>query len=243
VSRPNVPVGVETAVDKSHVSAFPLVKMEFDSQTLYLSGADFEVAYDGQTWLPAYGLGQIDPIGESATAIEGLSFTISGVPSASISLALSEKYQGRKVTVKWAFVDDGVLHVDPYAWVGLLDFPAITRDGSSCTITVTAENRMIDWQRPRGLLFNHNDQQRISAGDTFFLGIEALIEREVTLFPGSFGVSSIDQAQGAAIGVLSAFQIVSSVPPPVGTPEYDEYVNNVNSVNSALAAMHMMYQA
>jgi hypothetical protein len=65
-----------------------------------------------------------------------------------------------------------------------MDIPIITRGKDTCTIQVTAENTMIDWQRPRGLLFNHADQQRIRAGDNFFLGIESMIEREITLFKG-----------------------------------------------------------
>jgi hypothetical protein len=68
-----------------------------------------------------------------------------------------------------------------------MDVPIITRGADSCTIQLTAENRMIDWQRPRGLLFNHADQQRVSPGDNFFLGIEGMVEREVVLFKGDEG--------------------------------------------------------
>lgn len=81
-----------------------------------------------------------------------------------------------------AWTDSQVLHVDPLAWQGSLDVPKITRSAGACTIEVTAEHRLYDWQRPRKFLFNHADQQRIDAGDNFFLGIEAMGERTIVLF-------------------------------------------------------------
>lgn len=183
MSRPGVTSGVTTAASADHVAWFPLVKMEFDSGTAYVAGTDFNVDYDGQTWLAARGLGSIDPIVESGDEIAGLKFTLSGVSSTGIAEAQTEKYQGRPVTVLWATVDaTGTLNVDPAAWQGRMDTPTIARGKGTCTISITAEHRMVDWQRPRKLLFNHADQQRILPGDNFFLGLEAMAERNIVLF-------------------------------------------------------------
>lgn len=184
MSRPNLPGGLPAVLDREHVEFFPMVKLEFDSGTIYISGCDFNVDYQGEIWSSLNGLGSIDAIAESADEVPGLSLTISGVPNEAIVHAQTEKYRGRKVTVLWAFFDGDVLLVDPATWQGFIDVPIITRGADTCTIQITAENRMIDWQRPRGLLFNHADQQRFSAGDNFFLGIEGMVEREVVLFRG-----------------------------------------------------------
>jgi hypothetical protein len=184
LSRPNQPAGLDVVLARDHVEFFMLVKLAFDSETLYISGAAFDVEYDGQIWTSLRGLGSIDPIVESSTEIPGLTFTLSGVPNAAIMHAQQEKYRGRKATILWCFLDGDTYKVDPAVWQGRMDIPIITRGKDTCTIQVTAENTMIDWQRPRGLLFNHADQQRIRAGDNFFLGIESMIEREITLFKG-----------------------------------------------------------
>lgn len=202
MNRPNLPAELADIVAQDHLEFFMLVKLEFDTGTVYISGADFDVGYEGQVWTSLRGLGSVDPIVESDNEIPGISLTLSGVPNEAIIHAQSEAYRGRKVTIKWAFFDDNdILCVDSAAWMGFMDIPIITREKDTCTIQVTAENRMIDWQRPRGLLFNHADQQRIDPTDNFFLGIESMVEREVVLFlpqaysgygGGSIGGSSSD---------------------------------------------------
>ena len=183
MNRPNLPAELADIVAQDHLEFFMLVKLEFDTGTVYISGADFDVGYEGQVWTSLRGLGSVDPIVESDNEIPGISLTLSGVPNEAIIHAQSEAYRGRKVTIKWAFFDENdILCVDSAAWMGFMDIPIITREKDTCTIQVTAENRMIDWQRPRGLLFNHADQQRIDSTDNFFLGIESMVEREVVLF-------------------------------------------------------------
>lgn len=182
MNRSDLPAGVAATVQLGHVPWFPLVKLEFDSGTSYVAGTDFDVDYGGHTWTALRGLGNVEPIVESSEEIAGLRFSLSGVPTAAIAQAQSEKYQGRRCTVLWACVDGETLHVDPAAWQGKLDIPTIQRGQQTCTISITAEHHMADWQRPRKLLFNHADQQRVDPGDNFFLGIEAMAEKSIVLF-------------------------------------------------------------
>lgn len=185
MSRPGLPPGVATTVDNDHVELFPLVRMEFDPAdggTLYIAGYIKDVTYDGNVYLSSRGLASIDPIVETNDEVTGLKFTLAGMPEAVLTEALLVKYQGRLCTVMLAFLDGETLHVDPEAWQGRLDVPEITRTQGSRTITVTAEHRLIDWKRPRKLLFNDADQRRIDLTDTFFVGIEAMEEKEINLF-------------------------------------------------------------
>lgn len=182
MSARNLTSGLQTALQQPHVPYFPLLKMVFDSQTLYLSGTDFDVDYDGQTWLAARGIGSIEKIVETGSSIEGMRFTLFGVSDESLAEVQQEKYQGREVTILWAFLDGATLHVDPTAWQGRLDVPAIAMGENNSTITVTAEHRMAAWMRPLPLLFNHADQIRIDPSDNFFLGIEALENADIVVF-------------------------------------------------------------
>ena len=241
MNRPNLPAELADIVAQDHLEWFMLVKLEFDTGTVYISGADFDVGYEGQVWTSLRGLGSVDPIVESDNEIPGISLTLSGVPNEAIIHAQSEAYRGRKVTIKWAFFDENdILCVDSAAWMGFMDVPIITREKDTCTIQVTAENRMIDWQRPRGLLFNHADQQRIDPTDNFFLGIESMVEREVVLFlpqaysgygGGSNGASSSDPIPDTPpagvtynIDIINAYREYFNRKPTIG--EYDSFAQS-----------------
>lgn len=184
-NRPGLPDAVVDAAEQEHVDWFPLVQMDFDvgdGGTLYISGTDFDVEYDSKTWIAARGLGSMESIVETADEVTGIKFTLAGVPESVIAEALIAKYQGRPCTVKFACIKNGVLNVDPTTWQGRLDVPEISRDKTSRTITVTAEHRLVDWQRSRRLLFNDADQRRIDPTDDFFFGAEQMAELEINLF-------------------------------------------------------------
>lgn len=185
MSRPDLPPGVASTVENEHVPLFPLVRMEFDvadGGTLYIAGYPKDVTYDGNVYISSRGLASIEPLVETSDEVTGLKFTLSGVPQVILTEALLIKYQGRLCTVLLAFLDGDTMHVDPQAWQGRLDVPEITRAQGARTITISAEHRMVDWRRPRKLLFNDADQRRIDPTDTFFVGIEAMEEREINLF-------------------------------------------------------------
>lgn len=217
MSRPNMPPSLPAVLAREHVEFFPLVKLEFDTATSYLSGCDFNVEYLGEIWSSLGGLGSIDVITESPDEIPGLSLTLSGVPNEAIFQAQTEKYRGRRVTVLWAFFDGDLLLVDPACWQGFMDVPIITRGQGTCTIQLNAENRMIDWQRPRGLIFNHADQQRVSVGDNFFLGIESMVEREIVLFDSNAGDSGGGGSAYPASNAALPTAIIAPVQARAGT--------------------------
>lgn len=181
--RPDVPAALVTAAAASHVAWFPLVYMNLDDGPLRLSGADFDVTYDGHVWTSARGLGSFEPIGESADEMEGLKFTLSGMPPGVVAEALVTKVQGRACTVLYAVVEeDGTLRVDPNAWSGKLDGMQVERSDGTCVIVVTAEHAMLDWSRPRTRYFNDADQKRVDPSDKFFSLIAGLNEKVLVIF-------------------------------------------------------------
>lgn len=154
-------------LDASHVTHFPLVEMQLVGGTLYICGAPHDVAWNGNTYIAARGLGQIDAIEETETEIKGLAFTLQGVTSDIIALALADQSQGRPVIVRYATLANGTLEVDPNVWTGLLDVPQIV-DGPEPVVRYTAEHRLISWASPQPVRFSDADQQRLSPGDRFF---------------------------------------------------------------------------
>jgi hypothetical protein len=171
VSR-GVSGGFNTATAAAHVVQFPLVEMQLASGTLFVCGAAHDVPWNGNTYLSARGLGQIDEIEETESEIRGLAFTLQGVTPDIISLAMSDQSQGRPVIVRWAVLNGATLEVDANVWTGRIDLMQIV-DGPTPSVRVTAEHRLVAWQTPQPVRFSDADQQRLAPGDRFFEHAEA----------------------------------------------------------------------
>jgi hypothetical protein len=156
------------ALTQASVTHFVLVDMVLDSGTLRLATTPFDIDYGGNTYTAVYGIGAIEAITETSGEQRGLAFTLSGVPSSTVSLVLSENVQGRAVTVRLVVVDGATLRVDDAAWTGLLDTLQLQDGAPAATVRVAAEHRMIAWREPNLLRFSNEDQQRLNSGDKFF---------------------------------------------------------------------------
>ena len=92
--------GVQTAVAANVVRPVTLVKMEFDSGTIRYSGADRAITYDSESYT---GIGNFAgfSVVEEGVDLQTYSVTLSitGVPTALLSIALDENYQNRFVTL------------------------------------------------------------------------------------------------------------------------------------------------
>ena len=156
------------ALQAAHVEGFVLVDMYLDSGTVYVAGLPFAFDWAGHTYLPVMGLGTVREMIETDSEVQGLQFTLSGVPESSIALVAAEEVQGRRVTVRQAIIDGGTVYMDDAVWEGTLDVMTIDDSGPSATVTVTAEHALASWAEPQQVLYSHEDQQLISAGDKFF---------------------------------------------------------------------------
>lgn len=182
-NRPSSPADFVAALVAAHVTHWPLIKLEFEDETTYLCGLDFSMDFDGQTWSSTRGLISLEEMVESSDGdVTGIKITLAGVRAEDVADALTEPVQGRPCTVLWATLKDGAVVVDPLAWKGRMDVMGLSRPKGSRTISVTAENPMADWQRPREILFNDAGQRRIDPTDSYFVGIETIERRDIVLF-------------------------------------------------------------
>lgn len=97
-----------------------------------------------------------------ALQAEGTSVSLSGIPSALVSLTLNEEYQGRTVTLSLGAMDaDNVLIASPYDFVvGKADTMTYEDDGTTATITLTVESDLIILRNALRQL-NTSERQRI----------------------------------------------------------------------------------
>ncbi len=170
------------------------VKIKFDSGDLNLWSGIGDIVVFGDVYTGVGRLGHIEPIQETQGVVaSGIAMSLLIIPAtddpdaidAILNIALSEEYQGRSVTIWQGQVDhtDGTLIADPFLrFRGKLDKMEDSEiAGSQAIIKVTAENRLIDLERPRRRTYTPEDQKASHANDTFFDDVVALQNREIVL--------------------------------------------------------------
>lgn len=174
---------VATALAQPNVGQVGFVEMLFDSAPLRVCSAGFNVDWNSQTW---QGIGQLGGVEEAregeGSEVTGLAFTLSGVPSAHISLALGENYQRRVCNVYVGFLNlpnHDVIASPVLEWSGLLDQMTVVDSGTTATIRVTAENELFDFARPSPLFWTDEDQRKLYPGDTGLRFAKQLSDRQI----------------------------------------------------------------
>lgn len=155
------------AVQAKQVYACVFVQLDYAS-VLRVSNLPFPMTWGGATWTGLGDLGSVEPIYETATnEVKGASMTLSGVPNELIATTLAEDYQGKRCQIWYALLDESqaIIGSPVRIFFGRIDTMVIESGEDSSVIKLTAEPPNVDWQRPRGGRFNHEDQQARYPGD------------------------------------------------------------------------------
>lgn len=173
---------VQSAIEATQVAPFLLFEAEFADGYLRLWSGIGDLSWNGYTWLGVGTLGNISPISETdEVQANGITVSLTGIPSNYVSLILSDVRQGKVGKVYVGFLDaNGAIIADPYmTFEGRLDIPAIEEAGEDAMITITYESRLIDLQRTREIRFTDEEQKRLYPGDK---GLEFVASmQEITL--------------------------------------------------------------
>jgi hypothetical protein len=179
----DITAGVSAEVVKDRLKAAWIVYFNFDSGALRLWSGTGDLIWNGNTYTGTGTLGRISPIEETSDVrSNGIQLTLSGISSSLISIALGTQYQGRTCTVWLGFFNSSDVLIDDPVQVfsGKMDVMSIQDTGGTCEITVTAENRLVDLERPKEVrYYTDADQQRLSAGDKGCQFVETLQTKEI----------------------------------------------------------------
>lgn len=138
------------------------------SSPLRLNTSAVNIDWNGNTWAGAGALGAVEEVADASGEFKGLRFSLSGVPTALLSVALAEPIRNKACTL-WLGILDPATHAvldAPQVWAGTLDQMPITQTGDTCTLAVTAEHAGATFARPKPLRYTDADQQRLYPGDT-----------------------------------------------------------------------------
>lgn len=137
------------------------VELFFDSGTIRLWSGHESRSYGGNSFIGAGNLLSINLADESTEiAAKSVSVGLNGINSSIVSLALSEDYRDRTLKIWLWFLDSGSIVSDPYnVFTGYMNTINVQDSGETCSISVTAESRLVDLQRPRLRRYTSEDQK------------------------------------------------------------------------------------
>lgn len=163
-------VAASAALSQPMVPMALLIDMALTSPLRLCTGG-WALTWGGNTYLPSHGVGTVETVRESASGVpEALRFTLNGVPSSLVSLALTEPVQGKSVSVYVAIFDPETYAILDAAleWSGTLDTMSLSDAPGGGLISVTAEHAGLDLLRAVPVRYTDADQQRLYSGDLGF---------------------------------------------------------------------------
>ena len=180
-----------------------LVKAEFDStppedRNLYLWSGFGDLTFNGKNYLGVGNLLSISAVDESTDlTATGASIVLSGIQSPFLAIARDEDYQGRPITIYLGALDDtGDLIASPTVlFSGFMDVMTISEAGETSTISVTAENKLIAFDRSYVRRYTAEDQKIDYPNDMGFEFVAKIADQEII-----WGRASPASGQGSGSG-------------------------------------------
>lgn len=181
-SRQGIDSAITSRLSADHQYAFFAVKAEFDTDTVRLwTGIDpitiNSESYDGAGSLLA--IGGVEDNFELKSS--GLTVAVSGMNEEVLDYALSENYQNRMISLFLGYTMGGSNEVAGVMTLfkGRMTTLNIADSTEGVNISINAENRLVDLQRPSNLRYTKNSQKYIDANDTGYNRVNSIQDMEI----------------------------------------------------------------
>lgn len=194
-------------INKAALQPVILCEFLFDGGDVRFWNGIGDITFDSRTFTGAGNLLGISEY-EETEKLEalGLTFTLNGINSSILSVALQEPYQGRVCNLYFGAItlpeefylrdesgavitgEDGLpLYLEsfgelapPYLqFSGLMDVMRITEAGGTCNVSVTAESKMIILTRSKERRYTDEEQKTEYPSDLGFQFVTQIQDREV----------------------------------------------------------------
>lgn len=143
-----------------------------------------DLEWDGLTWSGAGHLLGVSDIDETATiSASGMKVTLSGLPTDSLTRALTGEYQNAPVTFRVGFMaDDNTVVTEPVTlFRGRVDSMTVATSGDTSTISVDVENDLAVLERPSNRRYTPEDHRREFGDDAFLDFVPTLQNADLEL--------------------------------------------------------------
>lgn len=176
--------GMTAAIAADTVRPILLAEIVFASGTSRVWNGIGDIVFGANTYQGVGKFGSATPVQETTELqASGVTFSLSGIPADMLSIALQDVRWGKSAKLYFGLLNlsTGALIADPYLiFSGMTDVPAIDEGDDTATVSITAENRLVDLERPRIRRYTHEDQQLRDPGDLGFEYVASLQDASIS---------------------------------------------------------------
>ena len=161
---------------------FFAVKAEFDTDDIFVWSGTDDLVIGSDTYT---GAGNLLSISNSEDNLElksnGIVVALSGMDTTIVNYALTENYQNRPITIFMGYVMGGTNEVAGTLTLfkGRMTSLVINDTPEGSTVTIDAENRLVDLDRPSNLRYTKESQNFLHSGDTGFNRVASLQDKQI----------------------------------------------------------------
>lgn len=173
---------MSTAVSADLVRPIFLCQLAFPSGNVNLWSGIGDLTVDSVDYVGAGTLLGVSDISESADVqANGIRVSLSGISSAMITKARDENYQGRELKILLGAMDstNSIIDDPVVMFSGFMDTMTISDGGETAIISVTAENRLIEFEKTRIRRYTAEDQKIDFPNDKGLEFVAEMAEKEI----------------------------------------------------------------
>jgi hypothetical protein len=179
---------------------FYAVKAEFDTDDILIWSGTGDLVINSETYT---GAGTLISVSNTEDNLElksnGLVISLSGMDDTVVNYALTENYQNRPITLFLGYVMGGTNEVAGTLTLfkGRMTSLVINDAPEGSTVTIDAENRLVDLDRPSNLRYTKESQNFLHSGDTSFDRVASLQDKQIVWGSSHTGSGSINDGGGS----------------------------------------------
>jgi len=196
-TRQGLDASIVNRLGADEQALFFAVKAEFDTDDILVWSGTDDLVIGSDTYTGAGTLLSVSG-SEDNTQLQsnGLVVAMSGMDSTVVNYALTENYQNRPITVLMGYVMGGTNEVAGTLTLfkGRMTSLIINDDPTGSTVTIDAENRLVDLDRPSNFRYTKESQNFLHSGDTGFDRVSSLQDKQIVWGSSNTGSGSINDS-------------------------------------------------
>ena len=181
-TRAGIDSAITSRLGQDHQELFFAVKAEFDTDDILVWTGNDDLVINSETYTGAGSLLSISSVEDTLDLKPtGISIALSGMDADVLNMALTENYQNRDISVFMGFLMGGSNEVAGVlkVFAGRMMSLDVSDSLDGAVVGITAENRLIDLERPSNLRYTAESQKFIDSGDTSLNRVQQLQDKQI----------------------------------------------------------------
>ena len=196
-TRQGLDASITNRLGADHQEIFFAVKAEFDTSTIAVWSGQGDITISSLEYSGAGSLLGISDVTEnSEMQSNGITISLSGMDSTVLNYALSETYQNRPITLLMGYIMGGANESagELVLFRGRMTSLSIADTPDGATVTIQAENRLADLNRPSHYRYTKESQNFLYPNDVGLNRIASLQDKEIV-----WGKKSVVDTRGSQL--------------------------------------------